>query len=224
MSSFEPENEPMGHTDYVPDWICDRAGRIKENLPSNSGILVSTGGGTTIDLSLGDWAQWTCDNVDIVSAHDYGTTLSVTIPALKSGMEKAEQYGKKFVFGEYGASGVSKAEIITDFVEALNDAEIPHMIWELLKPGKGEEDYEIWTNEAAWQAFVPDSSSSSSSKRMLKRTLSSSRTHSRRSPVAKPRYLQQRSQARQHNVTDTLIGHAADVLRARSLSDFAKPL
>lgn len=220
---LEPENEPMGHMDYISTWNCDRAGRIKENLPSDSSILVSTGGGIDTSKSLNDWAEWSCDRIDIVSVHDYGTTTSVTIPALQSGMSTAQDNGKKLMFGEWGASGASKAEIITDFVEALNDAQIPHMIWEIVPPGKGEADYEIWTSEPAWQAFVSDSSSS---KRIVKRARATGRTYSKRAPVAQPRRLHQRhqldGQLQQHNATQPHLSHAGHVLRARSAAEFAK--
>lgn len=194
----------MGHMEFVPTWTCDRAGRIKENLPKNSPILVSTGGGTTISNSLDDWA-YSCDAFDIISVHDYGTTVSSTVPQLSSGMEKAKEYGKTIMFGEWGASGVSKAAIISDFVSALADAKIPHMIWQLVKPGAGSEDFELWTDEDAWQPFLDNSSYS---KRMVKRTLPAMRKASY-SPRAHAAPLHQQWTAKRQ---------AASAIRAESLA------
>ena len=124
----------MGHMNLVSNpWNCDRAATIKSQLPSGSPILVSTGGGITIQLSLQNWA-FNCPNFDIVSVHDYGTTVSTSIPALQWGQQQAKQSGKIVVFEEWGASGQGKANVIGAFVPALQKAGIPHLIWEIVNP------------------------------------------------------------------------------------------
>jgi len=127
----------MGHlpnSEYIPDWNCNRAATIKANLASGSPILVSTGGGITLSLSLGQWAEWTCSSIDIVSVHDYGTDAATSVPALTAGQKEAKSNGKTLVFEEWGASGDNKASIIGSFLPALANAGIPHLIWEIVDP------------------------------------------------------------------------------------------
>ena len=148
--AFEPQNEPMGHMGLVStSWNCDRAGRIKQNLPSNSNIKITTGGGTTTSLSLEDWA-FECDNFDIISVHDYGTSAGTTVAALVKAQDKAADYGKTILFEEWGAMGWNKANTIKAFAEGLAQAGIPWLYWEIVKPGKGSSDFEVWTDEESW--------------------------------------------------------------------------
>lgn len=152
--AFEPQNEPQGHMDLASStWTCDRAGRIKENLPSNSNILVTTGGGITVATSLADWA-FSCKNFDIISVHDYGTSASSTVSALVSGQKKAANYGKSILFEEWGALGSNKANILQSFAYALRDAGIPWLYWEVVKPGRGSSDFEVWTDEDSWAQAI----------------------------------------------------------------------
>lgn len=148
--AFEPQNEPQGHMQLASSsWNCDRAGRIKQNLPSGSPILVTTGGGITTATSLADWA-WQCSNFDIISVHDYGTSASVTAAALVAAQAKASDQGLQILFEEWGALGDSKADTIKAFATALAQAGIPWLYWEVVKPGKGSSDYEVWTDEDSW--------------------------------------------------------------------------
>jgi hypothetical protein len=152
--ALEPQNEPMGHMDLVStSWTCDRSGRIKENLPSGSKILVTSGGGITIATSLADWA-FTCDAIDVISVHDYGTSASSSVASLVSGQKKAWNYGKTLLFEEWGALGWSKSSIIESFATALRDAGIPWLYWEVVKPGKASSDFEVWTDESAWSDAI----------------------------------------------------------------------
>lgn len=148
--AFEPQNEPQGHMSLASSsWNCDRAGRIKNHLPSDSGIKISTGGGITTATSLADWA-WECDNFDIISVHDYGTSASVTVGALVAAKAKASDRGKEIIFEEWGALGWNKADIIKSFATGLAQAGIPWLYWEVVKPGKGSSDFEVWTDEDSW--------------------------------------------------------------------------
>lgn len=151
--AIEPQNEPMGHMDWASDsWVCDRAGRIKQNLPSNSGILVSSGGGTNIDNSLGDWS-FGCGNVDVISVHDYGTDAWSTAATLGSAQQQAWDAGKTLLFEEWGALGDSKADTIQSFAQALQQYGIPWLYWEITKPGQGSSDFEVWTDEPSWDVL-----------------------------------------------------------------------
>ena len=144
---------------FYEGWSCGRAATIKAALPDKSPILIANGGGTTIQNSLDDWA-FSCDAFDIISVHDYGTSVYNSVTALQSATARGKALGKSVIFGEWGAAGDNKASIITSFVQQLEQAQIPHMIWEVTKPGKGGSDFEIWTDEPAWDAFSPPSSPS----------------------------------------------------------------
>lgn len=148
--AIEPQNEPMGHMDLVSDsWNCGRAAVIRKYLPSGSGIKISTGGGITIETSIADWA-YSCDNFDIISVHDYGTDAWATAATLDTAQQKAWNMGKTLVFEEWGALGDNKASIIADFAQALKSYNIPWLYWEIVKPGKGSSDFEVWTDEDSW--------------------------------------------------------------------------
>ena len=118
---------------FYADWTCERASVIKSLLPRSSSILVSTGGGITLQTSLQDWA-FSCAAFDIVSAHDYGTDAVSTVAALQAGQAVAKANGKIVLFEEWGASGASKATVVSSFVQALAKAGIPHMVWEIVEP------------------------------------------------------------------------------------------
>lgn len=151
--AFEPQNEPQGHMSLASStWNCDRAGRIKQSLPPGSGIKITTGGGITIATSLADWA-WNCANFDIISVHDYGTSASVTVGALVAAKAKASERNKEIIFEEWGALGWNKADTIKAFATGLAQASIPWLYWEVVKPGKGESDFEVWTDEDSWSTL-----------------------------------------------------------------------
>lgn len=129
------------------NWNCGRAGVIRNEISSS--IKITTGGGITTQTSLADWA-WNCDAFDIISVHDYGTNAWTTVNALQNAQSKASKYGKTIVFEEWGALGDNKASTIAAFAQGLKDAGIPWLYWEIIKPGKGSSDFEVWTDEDAW--------------------------------------------------------------------------
>lgn len=174
VDRVEAENEPMGHMNLAyPHWNCDRASTIRSTLPTNSRILVSTGGGITTQTSLADWA-FSCAYFDIISVHDYGTTASVTANALKAAQAKTS---KIVVMEEWGMTGDNKAQIVGQFVAAFKAAHIPWMYWEvgsasalllldlaltrvspqIANPGQGANNFEVWTDEPAWKALAGSS-------------------------------------------------------------------
>ncbi|KAH8918707.1 glycoside hydrolase family 5 protein [Atractiella rhizophila] len=165
--AFEPQNEPMGHMDQVStDWVCDRAKTIKKL----SNIPVTTGGGITTQLSLGDWA-FNCDAFDIVSVHDYGTDVDSTVSALKAGQQRAFKAGKILLFEEWGAMGGNKAGTIESFATKLKANDIPFMYWEVTKPGKGAADFEVWTSEDSWWKLKEGAADKKSKRRMERRSV-----------------------------------------------------
>ncbi|GAA5992473.1 hypothetical protein JCM11641_000833 [Rhodosporidiobolus odoratus] len=150
--AVEPQNEPQGHMPMASStWACQRASYLKSLLPSNSAIKISSGGGITTSASLGDWAL-DCDAFDVVSVHDYGTNAWNTAGTLASA--QAKYPGKEIVMGEWGAAGANKAATISSFVSAFAAKSIPWMYWQITKPGAGADDFEVWTNEAAWKALT----------------------------------------------------------------------
>ncbi|KWU42629.1 glycoside hydrolase family 5 protein, partial [Rhodotorula sp. JG-1b] len=162
--AVEPQNEPQGHMLMASStWTCDRAAYLKSLIKSN--ILVSSGGGITTTDSLGSWAV-NCGSIDIVSVHDYGTSAGVTASALASA--RSNHPDKQIIMGEWGVAGANKAQIVAAFVSAFKDQGLSWMYWEVVRPGKAASDFEVWTDEPAWQALVsqpytvsPSSSSAS---------------------------------------------------------------
>ncbi|GAA5881239.1 hypothetical protein JCM1840_000635 [Sporobolomyces johnsonii] len=150
--AVEPQNEPQGHMTMASStWACSRASYLKSLLPSSSSILVSSGGGVTTTDSLGSWAT-SCDAFDIVSVHDYGTSASTTAGAVASAQSKWP--GKKVIMGEWGMTGANKAALVSEFVAAFKAQGISQMYWEVVKPGQASSDFEVWTDEPAWQALT----------------------------------------------------------------------
>ncbi|GAA5884393.1 hypothetical protein JCM3774_002357 [Rhodotorula dairenensis] len=148
--AVEPQNEPQGHMLMASStWACDRAGYLKSLIKSN--ILISSGGGITTSDSLGSWAV-NCDAIDIVSVHDYGTSAGTTAAALASA--RANHPDKQIIMGEWGIAGANKADLVAAFVSAFRDQGLSWMYWEVVRPGKAASDFEIWTDEPAWQALV----------------------------------------------------------------------
>lgn len=152
VHSFEPQNEPLGHMALVSDkWTCDRAGTIRKALGKGSPILVSDGGGITLEASTADWA-FNCKNFDIVSVHSYD--LSDLANNIGKFVSRAKSAGKQLIAGEWGATGGNKASAIASTANALKKSGVPQMYWEVTKPGAGSADFEVWTNEAAaWAAL-----------------------------------------------------------------------
>ncbi|KAM0750222.1 hypothetical protein T439DRAFT_326171 [Meredithblackwellia eburnea MCA 4105] len=153
--AFEAQNEPQGHMTMASStWVCDRSKYIKSLLPSNSTILVSSGGGITLQASLQSWAT-SCSSIDIISVHDYGTDADTTVSALKTARTGVAA-GKTLMLGEWGITGANKAELVSEFVAALKNAQIPWMHWEVVIPGKKAADFEVWTDEPSWGALTSD--------------------------------------------------------------------
>lgn len=155
--AFEPENESMGHMASIPStsWLNDRGGRIKQNLTTTSGILTTNGGGIDIASSTTS-AMLNMANIDVVCVHDYSTDVWDTMPTVSTARGTAEANGKQLIFEEWGAVGSGKSSTIYSWVEALYDYDLAGMIWEVVKPGAGNNDYEIWTTDAdgAWASLI----------------------------------------------------------------------
>lgn len=183
--AFEAENEPMGHMDDVDNnWVCDRSKTIK-GLVGNSGIMITTGGGTDFTESQKSW-NTNCQYVDIVAAHDYGTDSGTAISSLQNIKKIA---GKPVLFEEWGASGSSKGSVMSSMVGALKSAGLPWSVWEITNPGNPG-DFETWTTEgSAWNALM----SGGHAKRSEEETAEPALT------VRTPRKLARRSQASRRN-------------------------
>ncbi|GAA5842405.1 hypothetical protein JCM11251_004218 [Rhodosporidiobolus azoricus] len=150
--AVEPQNEPQGHMGMASStWACDRGKVLKSIIPSSSAIKVGSGGGITTSASLASWAV-DCPAFDVISVHDYGTNAGVTASTLAAAQAKHQD--KEVIMGEWGASGANKAAIISQFVSALAEKNIPQMYWEVVRPGKAASDFEVWTDEPAWQALT----------------------------------------------------------------------
>ncbi|KAJ1548419.1 hypothetical protein HK405_003272, partial [Cladochytrium tenue] len=148
--AFEPENEAMGHMDFVnSNWHCDRAATIRGLLPSGSGILISTGGGTDFYSSLYS-AFFSCSNIDIVSVHSYGNDASYK---LSGAVSSANAAGKRVMYEEFGNTGYSKASGNAAQADAANSLGVPWLAWEASMPSIYD-DFEFWTDEDSWSSLA----------------------------------------------------------------------
>jgi hypothetical protein len=48
------------------------------------------------------------------------------------------------LFEEWGAKGPDKAELVREFVSCLKDVGVSWLYWEVVKPGQGESNYEVY--------------------------------------------------------------------------------
>ncbi|KAH9142853.1 hypothetical protein AeRB84_013104 [Aphanomyces euteiches] len=117
---------------------------MRQNIP-NKNILILSGGGTDYDsCKLINFFQ--CPAVYVVSIHTYAD---------------ANLNNKRVIVEEFGYTG-NKANNFANFMLAAQNAGLPWMIWEVLKPGNTC-DYETWTDESeAWQAIMNGASTANS--------------------------------------------------------------
>ncbi|CAK4072827.1 unnamed protein product [Aphanomyces euteiches] len=164
---FEPQNESQGwlhswnNGQLVvpnPNWVCDRATKMRQNIP-NKNILILSGGGTDYDsCKLINFFQ--CPAVDVVSIHTYADADSNVFSQFVS---LANQNNKRVIVEEFGYTG-NKAANFANFMSTAQSAGLPWMMWEVLKPGNTG-DYETWTDEgSAWQAIANGAAAANSNK------------------------------------------------------------
>ncbi|TFK75578.1 glycoside hydrolase family 5 protein [Pluteus cervinus] len=147
--SFEIQNEGMGHMNQVaPDWWCGRANTIRSVL-GNTGILISTGGGTDLPTSLQS-QFWSCPTLQIIALHDYNLDPGYIASYVDGAKPKAINSGKRMIYEEFGATGGNKQNQIKSVTDLLIATGVPWMYWEITNPGMGTSDYEIWTDEPSW--------------------------------------------------------------------------
>lgn len=151
--AFNIQNEGQGHLNNnnapVPNWWCDRAKQMRNEMGKGSTVpLISTGGGNEFPNSDVD-ANWNCEELDLIGIHSYYGVdeFANKIPGVLS---KAHAKGKLVMIEEFGAAGGSKAQAIQDHINVFNAAQIPWLIWQINKPGKGAGDYEFWTDEESY--------------------------------------------------------------------------
>ncbi|KAL4253208.1 glycosyl hydrolase 5 (cellulase A) family protein [Abortiporus biennis] len=150
--AFEIQNEAMGHMNQVaPNWWCDRANTIRSVLGS-WGIQVSTGGGTDLPTSLQS-QFFNCADIQIIALHDYNLDSSYLASHVDAAKPLALSSGKRMLYEEFGALGSSKQSEIQTVTNLLISTGVPWMYWEVTKPGKGNSDYEVWTDEPSWNTL-----------------------------------------------------------------------
>ncbi|KAH9120459.1 hypothetical protein LEN26_011087 [Aphanomyces euteiches] len=144
---FEPQNESQGwlhswnNGQLVvpnPNWVCDRATKMRQNIPNKNILILSA--------------------VDVVSIHTYSDADS---GVLNQFVSLANQYNKRVIVEEFGYTG-NKASSFSSFTSTVQNAGLPWMMWEVLKPGNTG-DYETWTDEgSAWQALAKGAANTNS--------------------------------------------------------------
>lgn len=172
---FEAENEAMigkGQT-FIQDnqqWQCDRANTIKGQLGDNSGILVLTGGESWMAESVQpDFL--TCEYLDVISIHAYGTG-DLETSAIQTYVQQAQSAGKMLLMEEWGAcyfdtsnndcpsgdalSSDQRNANINQFASAITAAGLPWLYWEVIPnadPHWGS-DYEIGlSGDPSWSTL-----------------------------------------------------------------------
>ncbi|CAK4782218.1 unnamed protein product [Aphanomyces euteiches] len=80
-----------------PNWVCDRATKMRQNIP-NKDILILSGGGTDYDsCKLINFFQ--CPAVDVVSIHTYA---DANLNVLQQFVDLTNQYNERVVVEEFG--------------------------------------------------------------------------------------------------------------------------
>ncbi|KAH9841925.1 glycoside hydrolase family 5 protein [Rhodofomes roseus] len=175
--AFEAENEAMigNGESFVKahqQWQCDRAGTIKGQLGNDSGILVTTGGESWLSESVQP-GFLSCDALDVISIHAYGTGDLAT-SALKPYVAQAQAAGKMLMVEEWGAcyfdtsnndcpkgdalDADTRSGNIINWAEQIDNAGLPWLYWQVLPNADphGDYDYEIamdGSDAAAWSAL-----------------------------------------------------------------------
>jgi mannan endo-1,4-beta-mannosidase len=145
------------------------AGAIKDSLNGNTDILVTTGGGAWLDNSLLD-AYFTCDSLDILAIHAYGTGDFAT-DKIKPYVSKAQSNNKKLIMQEWGAcywdsennscgksspldEGTRESNIKT-WADQISAAGVPWFYWQILpnEDPHSDWDYEVGIDGTAWSAL-----------------------------------------------------------------------
>jgi mannan endo-1,4-beta-mannosidase len=142
---------------------------IKDNLAGNSGILVTTGGGAWLANSLLD-PYFTCDALDVLAIHAYGTGDFET-SALQPYVTKAQDAGKKLIMQEWGScytdasnnncnggsalSSSTRDSNIDNWASSITAAGIPWFYWQVLPNADPHQDwdYEVGINDVNWAAL-----------------------------------------------------------------------
>ncbi|PFH51190.1 glycoside hydrolase family 5 protein [Amanita thiersii Skay4041] len=154
--SFEIQNEAMGHMNQVaPNWWCNRANVIRSVLGS-TGIQISTGGGTDFPTSTQS-QMFSCANLQIIAIHDYNIDPSYVASHIDAVKPTALNSGKRLLYEEFGALGSNKNNQIKAVTDTLISTGVPWMYWEVMKPGMGSNDYEVWTDEPSWPTMQSQS-------------------------------------------------------------------
>ena len=149
--AFEAQNEAMGHMAYAnAQWHCDRANLIKSLV--SDGVLVSNGGGIDFPTSLKD-EFFQCPGIDVVMLHTYDWDTGFITQQVSNGRDMAWNTGKRIVVEEFGCQSDQNDELAKQ-IQAIQDLAIPWMFWEIMKPGSGDKDFEIWNDEDVWWNVV----------------------------------------------------------------------
>lgn len=111
--------------------------------------------------------NWACEELDLVDLHSYSGVEEFRTKG-PIALQHALAADKLMLFEEFGASGETKAQDLADHIAVFNDMGVPWMPWQISKPGNGANDFEFWTDEAAydvvkqgaWQAGKTESAQS----------------------------------------------------------------
>ncbi|KAG6834180.1 hypothetical protein H0H93_011356, partial [Arthromyces matolae] len=89
--------------------------------------------------------------------HDYDIDPTYVANNIDSVKSLSLSSGKRLLYEEFGALGGSKQSQIQAVTNTLISTGVPWMYWEIMKPGMGSSDYEVWTDEASWSTLKSQS-------------------------------------------------------------------
>ncbi|EFJ52864.1 hypothetical protein VOLCADRAFT_86264 [Volvox carteri f. nagariensis] len=150
---FDIQNEGQAHQRNGnipnPNWICERAKKLKPQL--SSGMLVLTGAGADVwDSVLSQ--HFACSSIDVVCVHSYmADDWSSKLPPV---IQAAKQDGKRIIVEGFGATGWgSKAAGLQKQIDVFQNLGVPWMVWQVVKPNNYD-NYEVFTDDTdSWSVL-----------------------------------------------------------------------
>lgn len=165
IMSFNLQNEPMTPDPSVcrggdaQGWLCGRATHLRNELGSDSPIIVSTGGvgGDFSHECTFVPAVTQCDAVDAISVHRYASVPGKWDLVLDGWLDQAN--GKLVYLEEWGidSSTYDQAAAFPQEVGAMNSVGLPSMYWQILPPAVEECPYDPVEDEGDHFGIFTDS-------------------------------------------------------------------
>ena len=89
----------------------------------------------------------------MLSLHFYDRDTNFIKSKVTEARDLAWKYGKRIIVEEFGADS-DQHNTLSGIIDVLHNLDIPWMFWEVMKPGAGGKDFELWINEAVWNDVI----------------------------------------------------------------------